>query len=130
MKIERLNQLLQQDYPASAAWIPEKSGKRQAQVNVRFFPNSKVYTYSGTILSVAGRLGLIPEIDVSAEAEAAVAQLRNGQSAIVHIEAIDTIRYLAYPLLVGDMPAAEDEDEFGRKLVQVSVVEDDPWVVR
>ena len=120
MKIETFNELLKTQKFQAYAYIPEKGGKRENVVNVVFTPNGKVYTYKGTILDVATRLDLVPEIDIQAESGRAVADLLDTGSAVAHIECADTINYLLPGKTIEETGRAVDE--FDRPIATFAIV--------
>ena len=123
MKITTLNQLLKNKNPQARAYVPEKVGKRQPAVNVVFNPDEKVYTYKGSILSVAEKLNLIPEVDIGAEAKEAISTLKASGSATAHVECSDTINHgLGMPGKYAQ-EVSRDKDEFDRVVVTFEVVE-------
>lgn len=94
MLISTFNTQLKNKHPQAEAYIPEKIGKRQNLVCVTYSPNSKVYEYTGTILSIAQRLNLIPQIDNQSDGQKIANLLKSGQTNIIgYKETFDTIQY-------------------------------------
>jgi hypothetical protein len=128
MLIETFEQLWQQQNPEGKAWVPDKYATNERANNVvcvTFNENSKVYTYKGTILQVATRLDLIPEINVTDESEVLANEVKTNGFAIGHIECADTVQYL-----LGECVKTTDsgKDEFGRKVVKFEIdINDSGW---
>ena len=116
MQIAKFNELLKIKHPTAEAYIPTPN-----KVNIVRRPRGKVYTYSGTILAVAELLGLMPEIDIQAESSHIVANL----PCIGHVVCADTVRSIVGKS-IDCQPA--NNDEFGRKQVMFSIIENDPWI--
>lgn len=127
MQIVTFNTLLKIENPQAEAYVPEKVGKRQSKVNVIYSPDSKIYGYKGTILSVAKRLNLIPEVNVEAESKQALKDLKATGQAIAHIECSDTINYyLDIPGKVAQ-EVSREIDEYGLEVATFTVVKNE-WV--
>lgn len=121
MKIETFEKLLKTENSQATAYVPEKVGKRQAMVNVVFTPNGKVYSYKGTILQVAEKLELIPEINVDTESKKAIASLKETGSAVTPIECFDTINYNYNVPGKVLQEVNRSKDEFNREIVTVEM---------
>lgn len=115
MKIETFVSQLREKNPTGNAYVVEKSGKRKVAVAVTFSTNGKVYTYKGTIVGIAEKLGLIPEIDVVEESNRVISLLKNNEPAISYAHCADTIRHFS-GLNVDSKPAGTDD--FDRPLVE------------
>lgn len=128
MLISTFNTQLQKKHPQATAYVPDGfgTGKRKAnQVNVVYSPNGKVYEYKGTILSVAERLGLIPEINYEMEAQRIASELKhNTREVIGHDGCQDTVRYL-FEKWVETKDAGVDE--FDRPLVIFYISTESKW---
>lgn len=121
MRIEIFNKLFKSENPQGYAYIPEKVGKRQNAVAVVFTPGGKVYTYKGTILAVAERLDLIPEVNVEAESLKAIKSLKETGLAVAPIECSDTINYfLSIPGKLAQ-EVSRTVDEFGRQIATFEI---------
>ncbi len=115
MKIETFVNQLRKQNPAGNAYVAEKLGKRKVAVAVNFTANGKVYTYKGTIVGIAEKLGLIPEIDVIKESNRVISLLKNNEPAISYAHCSDTIRHFS-GLRIDSKPAGTDE--FDRPMVE------------
>lgn len=128
MRIETFNKLLKSKNPQGYAYIPEKVGKRQNAVAVVFTPGGKVYTYKGTILAIAERLGLIPEVNVEVESRKAIKSLKETGLAVAPVECSDTINhFLNIPGKLAQ-EVSRVEDEFGRKIATFEIGVRGEWV--
>lgn len=125
MLISTFNQYLQKKHPQASAYIPDKIGKRQPnQVNIIYSPDGKIYEYKGSILSVAERLNLIPEINYETESKIIASQLKSG-STIGHNGCQDTVRYLLQKWVEVE-PAGLDEFDRPLMLFKIST-EENGW---
>ena len=130
MNIQKFNQLLKAaKSPNATAYIPEKSGKRLNKVAVVYSPGGTVYTYGGSLMAVAEKMNLVPEVSVVAEAKEAVTQLREtGRSGRFHSWILDTVRF---NLNMPGKNAVEEKpgrDEFGRKTACFVLEDVGAWV--
>lgn len=127
LTVERFGELLRARHGAGAsAYVPElpPSARRQARrstvVAVAYRAGGRVYEYRGTLGQVAGRLGLIPAVDVPTEARRLAAALMAGQDVLGAPEAVDTLRHLLHERgLAGAWSRLQYEaagsDEYGRE---------------
>ena len=115
MKIEKFVEQLKKQYPTANAYVVESKGKRKVSVNVSYSETGKIYAYSGTIVGIAERLGLIPDIDVNKESERVVSALLSGESPISYAHCSDTVRYTS-GLRIDYRPSGVDD--FDRALVE------------
>jgi hypothetical protein len=127
MLISTFNSLLRNKYPTGSAYVPDVYGKqvRSCKVSVTYAEGSKAYTYSGTILSIAERLGLIPEINVVRESEAIVRGLVSGASMVGHVECYDTVRF-ALPEGMYLVQSDYSIDDYDRRTCVYSTTTDKP----
>lgn len=127
MLISTFNTQLQKKHPQAIAYVPDGfgTGKRKANtVCVVYSPNGKVYEYKGSILSVAERLGLIPEINYEVEAQKIASELKHNAEVIGHDGCQDTIRYLLEKWVETKDAGV---DEFDRPLVIFYISTESKW---
>lgn len=144
MDIKEFEKLLQnaKGNPSIRAYVPhELAGqKRVTAVNVVYKPNGTVYTYKGSIISVAQRLGIVPKITASEaqkRAKALLDAMLNG--AVVYdelAEISDELAVMVNKILyageidwhVGvDYSVKVKPDEYGRKRVRFYKSVDFSW---
>jgi hypothetical protein len=116
MLISTFNQVLTAKYPSAVAYIPQAN-----TVNIIYSPNSKVYSYTGTILTVAEKLNLIPAIDIQTESQGIAENI----PCVGYLICADTVRHMVGKA-VEHQP--HTPDEYGRKQVIFSIIENDPWL--
>lgn len=125
MLISTFNAQLQKKHPQAIAYVPDKIGKRKANtVCVVYSPNGKVYEYKGSVLSVAERLGLIPEINYEVEAQKIASELKHSAEVIGHDGCQDTIRCLLEKWVETKDAGV---DEFDRSLVIFYISTESKW---
>lgn len=129
MRIGTFDRLLKGKHgQGTSAYVPERRGKRRQAIAVSYSSSGKCYYYSGSILSVAERLDLIPEIDVQAESKRIARELKDTGKAEGHRVCIDTVVFhLDVP--VGKVVDCDDNgvDEFDRPMATFFIASND-WV--
>lgn len=125
MKIETFNELLKAKNPNGYAFVPDKQDKRQTAISVVFEANGKAYTYQGTILSVAERIGLVPEIDINAEAQKATDELIKNGHTTTYLVCRDTITHLLGQSI---RVISKFDDEFSRSMAVFEIAPKSEWL--
>ena len=125
MLIQTLDLLVKARYGSNAiAFVAPNSGKR-GKVNVSF--GSKCYAYSGSILSITERLGLIPgRPDHYQECERLEREIADNGIAYSFGEYIDTLRHCYNHLPDGKTYDATPDhiDEFDRQIYSYKVIDE------
>lgn len=121
MKIDVFERLLRQvKGNQCVAYVPTQAKEwgdcRRGRVAVSY--GGKVYEYRGTILSVAEKLSLIPNVDHYADVRMVIAGLQSGISNIIaHSEIYDTVRH-EYGIVDGQwiQSRTAGKDDYDREL--------------
>lgn len=124
MQITTFEKLWQEKNPGGIARV----GKGR-KVEVTFRPDGKIYRYQGSILNVADRLELIPEIVIEDEVKQAMKALKSGKETTSFVEIEDTLVW-TWGSRKGRIDSRNSTtDEFDRQIITFFITyEKSEWV--
>ena len=134
MKIETFEKLLHAKYGSESS-VQRKyarvTGYPTNSLIIRFKANAtKNYSYNGSNIEIARRLGLVPVIDVVEESHKAISSLLTDGITEIYTKCLDTIRVYLHELDLGysfeDVPNTRYQNELEEYKGKIQLVEYNP----